>query len=369
MLSPVQSPVLTSSDLVEIMRRGPEHVAAVGRRLDLAPDLAAILVDATVPPFAARPVAEERRRRTDATPAVTAPAAEALRAASHADPLPAVIDVAETTIEAATDAPADDVTTTEEATIAEAVIADVADEAHAPVASPEAVAVPEAALPPPLFRVAPRPTPTGAVAKTASTLHPAVAAALANERTDRGPPSLEAFLAMGSAARWRALQDVTIEVAAHERAPRVTDRDPGRLGDRLLAGLVAGDRAFVAQTLADHFALATRAAEAVLAETTGEVLAVMLIAGGVGEIRATSILLHHFGERATLGLLQDLVALVERTPRRTAERLVAGWRRDGRSDSGRVLRQTEDAERREAAGRARESGRDTARATEAERRA
>lgn len=35
----LRSPVLTSADLVEIMRRGPEHVGFVAERLDLSPDV------------------------------------------------------------------------------------------------------------------------------------------------------------------------------------------------------------------------------------------------------------------------------------------------------------------------------------------
>ena len=77
----LHSPVLTSSDLIVIMRRGPAHVRCVGRRLDLAPDVAAVLVDATVVPPSTAPHVEARRRRADleASMPIAAPRAETAR--------------------------------------------------------------------------------------------------------------------------------------------------------------------------------------------------------------------------------------------------------------------------------------------------
>ncbi len=74
----VSSPVLTANDLVQVMRCGPEHVRLVARRLDLSPDIAAVVVDAREEPPAGRSEA--------AAPKTTASAPkEPVRAASAPD--------------------------------------------------------------------------------------------------------------------------------------------------------------------------------------------------------------------------------------------------------------------------------------------
>ncbi|NLH83264.1 MAG: hypothetical protein GX458_20860, partial [Phyllobacteriaceae bacterium] len=107
-----RSPVLTSTDLVEIMRCGPAHVGCVGRRLDLAPDVAAVLIDNAVARPDSPPVVAGTRRRSDRSATIP--------------PAPAVAD-----------------------------------------AAPTSVAAPD--LPPPMFRVPVRETPpAGTEAKTAA---------------------------------------------------------------------------------------------------------------------------------------------------------------------------------------------------------
>lgn len=335
----LHSPVLTSSDLIVVMRRGPDHVRCVGRRLDLAPDVAAVLVDATVVPPSPAPHVEARRRRADgeATMPIAAPRTETAR--PMLPPRPAE--------------PA----------------AETAPRIVAPVIAPRDL--------PPLFDVAPRPAaprpaapqPTTQAATPAAPpmplrqpvpTAPAVPAAASLDmpaRRDDGLPELSIWLRLDAAARWRALQAATIEAALRPAPVRSSGHDPAMLADRLLSGAVAGDRAFLVTAFAEHLALAPEVVAAAFDDPTSETLAILLLAGGVGEIRATSILLHHLGVKADVGQLQDLVALLERTPRRTAERLIAAWRDDEtRSRPKTVLRQTDAAERREAAGRARDMG-------------
>lgn len=310
----VESPVLTSSDLVEIMRRGPEHVRCVTRRLDLAPDIAAVLVDSTVT-GPTRPVIVPAKRRRDEIAAAAAPAPS---------PTPAKTAL------------------------------DTAD-ANGPTPAPAAEARVRL-TPPPLFDVPVRPMP-----KTTET-SPTVPA------LDRSPERLErvettsasrkghAFVAMTSAGRWRALQSASLETATRTGPARGGVREPGLLGDRLLRAATAEDASVLAEALTEALGLERGLVDAILAETSGEALAVVLVACGIGEIRATSILLHHLGSAATLGMLQDLAALVERTPRRVAEHLVLSWREDRLARRAGTLRQSDAAERREAAGTPREAG-------------
>lgn len=299
-----RSPVLTSSDLVEVMRRGPAHVRCVGRRLDLAPDVAAVLVDTSMASPEPKPMVAATRRRGDREDAVEATPVAPAAAASAPPPIGPT---------------------------------------HAP----------------PLFHV---PVRESAPTRSATSPAPAEAAALA---TTSSLPDGFTFLSLDSAGRWRALQTAALEVAFRPQPARETFADAALVGDRLLTAVVANDRAFFASALDQRLGLGAELVEALLAEPSGEALAVALVACGVGEIRATSILLHHLGETATLGGLQDLVALIERTARRTAERLVRAWREtDGARRTG-VQRQTDAAERRETPGAAREFGRREGRRTDA----
>lgn len=296
-----RSPVLTSSDLVEVMRRGPAHVRCVGRRLDLAPDVAAVLVDTSMASPEPKPMVAATRRRGDREDAIEATPVEPVAAASAPPPI-------------------------------------------GPTSAP------------PLFHV---PVRESAPARPAASPAPADAAAATSSLPDGF-----AFLSLDSAGRWRALQTAALEVAFRPQPARETFADAALVGDRLLAAVVANDRAFFATALDQRLGLGAELVEALLSEPSGEALAVALVACGVGEIRATSILLHHLGETATLGGLQDLVALIERTARRTAERLVRAWREtDGARRTG-VQRQTDAAERRETPGAAREFGRREGRRTD-----
>lgn len=281
----VHSPVLTSSDLVEIMRRGREHVRCVGRRLDLAPDIAAVLVDSSTSTPAPTPTRAATRRRSDRPAAVPARDAEIDAGASDR-------------------------------------------------------------LPPPLFKVPVRETP-GSVATDLPNEAAATSGSAEGKRMDHRLPDGPTFLGLDSAGRWRALQDAALD-AATGSLPRSRPHDVGLLGDRLLTAAVAHDRPFMIATIVETLGLAPSLVETVLDEASGEVLAIVLLACGVGSTRATSILLHHFGETVTLGALQDLAALLERTPRRTAERLIRSWRaQEDAARRGGILRQTDPAERRE----------------------
>lgn len=336
----LHSPVLTSSDLIVIMRRGPAHVRCVGRRLDLAPDVAAVLVDATVVPPSPAPHVEARRRRADleASMPIAAPRAETARPL----PSPRPAEPAEET------APRIVAPTIAKPAIAPRDLPPLFDVAPRPAA-------PRPAAPQPAAQAAP-PMPTRPAAPTAPVMQ-AAAALDTPTRRDDGLPELSIWLRLDAAARWRALQAATIEAALRPAPARSNGHDPAMLAERLLSGAVAGDRAFLVTAFAEHLTLAPEVAAAAFDDPSCETLAILLLAGGVGEIRATSILLHHLGATADVGQLQDLVALIERTPRRTAERLVAAWRDDEtRSRPKTVLRQTDAAERREAAGRARDLG-------------
>lgn len=315
----VESPVLTSSDLVEIMRRGPEHVRCVTRRLDLAPDIAAVLVDSTVT-GPTRPVIVPAKRRRDET--ATAPATSSPVPAPS--PLPATAAV---------------------------------DDAEAVEPTPAPTAEARVRLTPPLlFDVPVRPMP-----KTTETSPTVPALDRSPERTERAETTAasrkgHAFVAMTSAGRWRALQSAALETATRTGPARGGVREPGLLGDRLLRAATAEDASVLAEALTEALGLERGLVDAILAEASGEALAVVLVACGIGEIRATSVLLHHLGPAATLGMLQDLAALVERTPRRVAEHLVLSWREDRLARRAGTLRQSDAAERREAAGTPREAG-------------
>ncbi|MBV5263188.1 DUF2336 domain-containing protein [Pinisolibacter aquiterrae] len=316
----VESPVLTSSDLVEIMRRGPEHVRCVTRRLDLAPDIAAVLVDSTVT-GPTRPVIVPAKRRRDEIAAAPAATSSPLSARAPA-PVTDALDGADAV----------------EPTPAPAVEARVR------------------LTPPPLFDVPVRPMP-----KTTETSPTVPALDRSPERLERAETTSasrkgHAFVAMTSAGRWRALQSAALETATRTGPARGGVREPGLLGDRLLRAATAEDASVLAEALTEALGLERGLVDAILAEPSGEALAVVLVACGIGEIRATSVLLHHLGPAATLGMLQDLAALVERTPRRVAEHLVLSWREDRLARRAGALRQSDAAERREAAGTPREAG-------------
>ena len=83
-----RSPVLTSTDLVEIMRCGPAHVGCVGRRLDLAPDVAAVLVDNSVMRPESPPVVAAARRRGERAATTTPEPSEPARGEAAVAPSP-----------------------------------------------------------------------------------------------------------------------------------------------------------------------------------------------------------------------------------------------------------------------------------------
>lgn len=307
----VHSPVLTSSDLVEIMRRGREHVRCVGRRLDLAPDIAAVLVDSSTATPTPAPTRSASRRRSDG------PAGDRSAPERPASEQPVSNRLA-------SDRPA-------------------ADRRRDPASDGGA----SDRRSPPLFKVPVREAPgsvTAALSPGETTAPPGSAE---GKRMDHRLPDGPTFLRLDSAGRWRALQDAALDAATGGLA-RPRPHDVGFVGDRLLTAAVAHDRPFLIETLVETLGLAPSLVEAVLDEPSGEALAVVLLACGVGSTRTTSILLHHLGETTTLGALQDLAALVERTPRRTAERLIGSWReREEAPRRSGTVRQTDPAERRE----------------------
>lgn len=356
----IASPVLTSTDLVEVMRRGPEHVRCVTQRLDLAPDIAAVLVDTTTPgPL--RPMFDpSTRRRTDVAAAPRPTTSSPIP--SRTTPEPAPMTETRAPSQART-APKVETGDTSPPPLFRVPVRETPASASAPPRPERSSA---SAPPRPLSTdasVLPRSPATGssALPRPATATAPDIAPALARtpaqprERT-AAETAGHAFLALDSAGRWRALQAAALDTATRATPPRGGVRDPLALGDRLLAAAVAGDHPVFVDALIDDLGLGRSLVEAITAEPSGEALAIVLVACGIGDIRATSILLHHLGATASLGTLQDLVALVERSSRRSAEQLVLSWREDRPLRRASVQRQTDDAERRETAGSPRETG-------------
>ncbi|TBW41002.1 hypothetical protein EYW49_02270 [Siculibacillus lacustris] len=266
----VRSPVLTSADLVQIMRCGPGHVRLVAERLDLAPDVAASLTRPM--PFDLAP--SEARPRPHAT-----------------EPVAAAIVV-----------PA----------------------AEPPTASPSRSAT-EA-------RAEPRVT------------------------------SVATFLALDPATRWRAIQDGATAAALGAAPSRSRRKAVEAIGPRLFAALVIHDRLAFRDDLAAALRLDVDDVARILADPHGEALAVCLAALGIDERSATSILLLHTGEHATLGQMQDLSSLTARIGWRTAEHLLGQWRGVAatRGEAQRVLDPAERRDdRRETAVPRREATRET----------
>jgi hypothetical protein len=258
----VGSPVLTSADLVQIMRCGPAHVRLVAERLDLGAEITASLVG----PLGAA----EALRRAAAGARVTSPGT--------------------------TSRPSDSA-------------AREAAEPHPTITPPSADAEPS---------IAAETAPTAEPRARRRT-------PLGDRGTDDRDLSLATFLALEPAGRWRAIRDAASAVALQTTRPRARPAGEA-IGPRLFRPLAHGDRAGFIEELATVLRIGDAAAEKILDDPHGEPLAVALAALGVDERTATSILLLGLGERATLGQMQDLSALAARIGWRTGEQVVTGWR-------------------------------------------
>ncbi len=299
----LRSPVLTSSDLVRIMHRGPEHVALVAERLDLGADVVLALgrsIETEVDGWS-RPLPQEPEPITAAEmPALEEIVAEAVRARSLAD--------ADTEAEVALQRALDDLAAELEA---------------------EARAQEE----------------EEAAATALRQTMPSVAG------------DIDAFLSRDPAGRWRFIQEFG-SATALAPAPQRRRRgdDPALIGKRLFEALVAGDRDGLALGLAEAARLDRPVIERILTDRHGEAFAVTLAALGIDERTATSILLLHTGERATLAHMQDLSAMAGRIGWRIGEQILASWRGVSAEARAETMRMLDPADRRGVAARENATG-------------
>jgi hypothetical protein len=317
----LRSPVLTSADLVEIMRFGPAHVELVAERLDLAPDVAAALCRSVDVEAATRPA-----RRETATPAIEAMHTAAMLA-RVADSRP--IGDAETESEVALQRALDELAAELEA-----------EAAAGPTAASPSDDEAEAALQHALDRLA------SELDAEARAWEDEDAAARTLRRTAPDiAGDIDVFLSHDSAGRWRFIQEHTTATTLAPPPPRRRrSDDPVAIGARLFGALVAGERERLAEDLGRAARLDRPVIERILTDRNGEALAITLAALGIDERTATSILLLHSGERATLTHMQDLSAMAGRIGWRTAENIVQTWRGGrglGRVETARVVEQSD----------------------------
>lgn len=284
----LRSPVLTSADLVEAMRCGAAHVAAVADRLGLTPEVALALTRSNE--------IELDLRDADRRPA---PA----QATAFPDLPPAARDLVEAVV------------------------------ASKPFASLEVEA--DVALQRALDELA-------AELEAEAVAHAAEAAAVraARQADPVVPGDIDAFLDLDPAARWRIIQESSTAALLAPSPRRRRTADPALTGARLFSALVAGERDRLGDDLAEAADLDRAVVERMLLDRHGEALAVTLAALGIDERTATSILLLHGGERITLDHMQDLSAMAGRIGWRTAEHLLSRWRGEpavGRIETRRVL--------------------------------
>ncbi len=319
----LRSPVLTSADLVEIMRLGPAHVELVAERLDLAPDVALALGRTAEREAAMR---SPRREATPATPAIEAMhTAAMLERASGARPIGDAETESEVALQRALDVLAAEL------------------EAEASERSPSASRSDdeaEAALQHALDRLA------SELDAEAQAWEEEDTAARALRRTaPEIAGDLDVFLSHDSAGRWRFIQEHTTVATLTPPSPRRRrGDDPAVIGSRLFGALVEGERERLAEDLCRAARLDRPVVERILTDRNGEALAITLAALGIDERTATSILLLHSGERATLTHMQDLSAMAGRIGWRTAENIVQTWRGGrglGRTETARIVEQSD----------------------------
>lgn len=296
----LRSPVLTSNDLVQIMRRGPEHVALVAERLDLTPDVVLALGRSLENERPTR-AADDRR----APPEAATDAAEGLS-------IEAIV------AEAVRDTPFVDQETESEVALQRA-LDDLAAELEAEAQAWEA---------------------EEAAARALREAGPAVGG------------DIDMFLSRDPAGRWRYIQEYGSTAALGSAQPRRRrSDDPAVVGAKLFGALVAGDRDALAEDLGRAARLERAVVDRILTDRHGEALAVTLAALGVDERTATSILLLHTGERATLAHMEDLSAMAGRIGWRTAEQILSSWRGDRAASRTETMRVLDPAERRGTAAR------------------
>lgn len=290
------SPVLTSSDLVQIMRRGADHLALVAERLDLAADVVSALgrsIDGEV--------------RASGMPALGVGAA----ASTGASEATAAI---ETIVEDAVRARPLRASETEAEVALQRALDELAAELEAESAAHEAETT---------------------AARALRVVAPAVAG------------DIDAFLDRDPAGRWRFIQEIgNLALLAPMPPRRRRGDDPAVIGARLFHTLVAKEPDRLADELARAARLERAVADRILTDRHGEALAVTLAALGIDERTATSILLLHSGERAELAHMQDLSAMAGRIGWRTAEHILSSWRGEREGASGEAMRLLDPAERR-----------------------
>lgn len=282
----LNSPVLTSADLVEIMRCGPAHVTLVAERLDLAPDIATALTRSTEIEAPARPAAVSRHTPIEPQMRVREIVEEAADRPRFEPEVEADIALFRALDELAAELEA------------EANGGLAGDTADAPRAAEPTVSAGDSA-------------------------------------------AFDRFLAQDPAGRWRIIQDMSSAAAlAPASARRRRAADPTVIGTRLFSALVAGEQLRLVDELTEATGLDRSMVERLLRDRDGEALAVTLAALGIDERTATSILLLHTGETADLAHMQDLSAMAGRIGWRTAEHMLGTWRGDRagqRTETARVL--------------------------------
>ena len=312
----LRSPVLTSSDLVQIMRRGPEHVALVAERLDLTPDVVSALgrsLEAEIAVHDHDLPATTEAPEFDGEIEIESLVADAIRLRSFAD--------ADAEAEGALQRALDELAAELEA------------EARADEKEEEAARALRASMP-----------------------------------TVAG--DIEAFLSRDSAGRWRYIQEFgSVGALASTPQRRRRGDDPAVIGKRLFEALVAGDCDRLAAGIAEAARLERPIVDRILTDRHGEAFAVTLAALGIDERTATSILLLHSGERATLDHMQDLSAMAGRIGWRTAEQILSDWRGSSTDTRGEARRLLDPAERRGIGGREAITGETTRSLEETRRRA
>ena len=322
----LRSPVLTSADLVEVMRHGRAHVELVAERLDLAPDVVLALGRSVDAEAALEPM---RHAAGDAAPSI-----ETLRIETMIETAAAVRPVGDADSEAEV---ALHRALEELAAELEAEETELFEGRSTSIGDAEA----EAALQGALDRLA-------AELDAEARAHEAeeAAARALREAAPEVAGDVDLFLSHDPAGRWRFIQEHSSAVAVTPPPRRRRGDDPAVIGARLFSALVAGEADRLAEELGRAARLDRPVVDRILTDRHGEALAVALAALGVDERTATSILLLHTGERATLAHMQDLAAMAGRIGWRTAENIVESWRGGrglGRSERSTVL---DPAERR-----------------------
>ncbi len=339
----LRSPVLTSADLVEVMRCGPAHIDLVAERLDLAPDVVAALGRSVDTETATRPSRGHTETATRPSRGDTETATRPSRGgAGHAAPSIEAMRIEAIVASAATGRPIGDADDEAEVALYRAL-----DELAAELEAEHGEA--PRSFTPTIGEAEADTALQGALDRLAAELEAEAQAREAEEAAARAlrqagpdvPGDVDEFLSHDSAGRWRFIQEHSSAAAMTPPPPRRRrSDDPAVIGGRLFGALVAGEGDRFAEEVARAARLERPVVDRILTDRHGEALAVTLAALGVDERTATSILLLHSGERTTLAHMQDLAAMAGRIGWRTAENIVETWRGGrglGRTEATRVL--------------------------------